>query len=373
MNSNPQNVRFMHLALEQARRAESVGEVPVGAVVVKDGQVIGVGHNQPILSNDPTAHAEIVALRAAAQALGNYRLEGCTLYVTLEPCAMCAGAILEARIPQVVYGAEEPKKGAAGSVVNLFTQRQFNHHTTITSGILAAESGNLLANFFIARRRTHQAAAQPLREDALRTPADCFAAVDEVLSESKYLRVGDGVPQWRLHYIDIGPQEATTSVLLVHDVPGWGHRWSMLLPLLVEAGFRVLAPDLLGFGRSDKPKKKHKHSEQLHFQCLDAMVNLVHSGSRIVTIGQGLGMQLVRRWALGRGRQIDELIAIAPSSSDVARDNCPHPNQGFMSGIEFFEEWAQGHPVELGKVSSSYTLDSPQSILSGVKSVEGTG
>lgn len=362
----------MHLALEQARQAAREGEVPVGAVVVKDGRVMAVGRNQPILCNDPTAHAEIVALRAAAQALGNYRLEGCTLYVTLEPCAMCAGAILQARVQHVVYGATEPKTGAAGSIINLFVQPQLNHHTTISSGVLAVESNGLLAAFFSERRRLRQASAQPLREDALRTPSDCFTPVDAVFPESKYLRVGHSGPQWRLHYAEAGPRDAATSVLLVHDVPGWGHRWKTLLPVLAAAGFRVLAPDLLGFGRSDKPKKKQSHSQQLHFQCLDAMVNLVRSGSRVVVMGQGLGLQFASRWALESETPIDEVVAIA-SSPDVALDNYPHPNGGFTAGIDFFTEWAPTQHAKACAQFASYTLESTQSILMHLKSVEGTG
>ena len=124
-----QDEHWMREALAQAQAAALAGEVPVGAVVVKDGQVIATGRNAPVLGHDPTAHAEIVALRAAAQQLGNYRLDGCTLYVTLEPCAMCSGAMLHARVPRVVFGATDPKTGAAGSVLNLFGHAELNHHT----------------------------------------------------------------------------------------------------------------------------------------------------------------------------------------------------------------------------------------------------
>jgi tRNA(adenine34) deaminase len=123
----------MGLALEQARQAAAAGEVPVGAVVVKDGQVIATGRNAPIASHDPTAHAEVVALREAARVLGNYRLEGCTLYVTLEPCAMCSGAMLHARVDRVVFGAADPRTGVAGSVLNLFDHTQLNHQTQVTA------------------------------------------------------------------------------------------------------------------------------------------------------------------------------------------------------------------------------------------------
>ena len=144
---------FMQLALEQARLAWDQGEVPVGAVVVKDGEVIAVGYNQPIGSHDPTAHAEIVALRAAADKLGNYRLPGCELYVTLEPCAMCSGAMMHARLARVVYGAADPKTGACGSVLDLFGQEQLNHHTDVVGGVMAGEAGAMLKDFFAERRR----------------------------------------------------------------------------------------------------------------------------------------------------------------------------------------------------------------------------
>jgi tRNA(adenine34) deaminase len=143
---------FMRQALSQAHNAQILGEVPVGALVVKDGIVIATGFNQPIGSHDPTAHAEIMALRAAATLLGNYRLPGCELFVTLEPCAMCAGAMLHARLARVVFGASDPKTGASGSVVNLFEQTQLNHHTEVTGGVLADECGALLKSFFAERR-----------------------------------------------------------------------------------------------------------------------------------------------------------------------------------------------------------------------------
>lgn len=142
----------MGLALAQARLALQAQEVPVGAVVVKDGEVIASGFNQPIGSHDPSAHAEMVALRAAAKHLGNYRLNDCSVYVTLEPCAMCSGAMFHARIKEVVYGASDPKTGVAGSVINLYENTQLNHHTSVRGGVMASDCGQLLQNFFAARR-----------------------------------------------------------------------------------------------------------------------------------------------------------------------------------------------------------------------------
>ena len=144
--------KWMNLALEQAVKAEKEGEVPVGAVLVKDGLVVARAHNQPISTNDPTAHAEIQLLRAAGEELKNYRLTGTSLYVTLEPCAMCLGAMMHARVERIVYGAHDPKTGACGSSENLMDANCFNHKITLTSGVLENESKQLLKNFFISRR-----------------------------------------------------------------------------------------------------------------------------------------------------------------------------------------------------------------------------
>jgi len=143
---------YMRRALELARLGQAEGEVPVGAVVVLGGEVIGEGWNRPIAARDPTAHAEIQALRAAARVVDNYRLSGASLYVTLEPCTMCIGAMFHARIARVVYGARDPKTGSAGSVIDLFAETRLNHHATVHGGVLAEESGALLSAFFAARR-----------------------------------------------------------------------------------------------------------------------------------------------------------------------------------------------------------------------------
>jgi tRNA(adenine34) deaminase len=143
---------FMRRALELARRAQEEGEVPVGALIVLEDRIIGEGWNRPISASDPSAHAEIQAMRAAASARKNYRLLGSTLYVTLEPCAMCVGAMFHARIRRVVFGAADPKTGAAGSTINLFEERRLNHHALVQGGILATECGALLSDFFAERR-----------------------------------------------------------------------------------------------------------------------------------------------------------------------------------------------------------------------------
>lgn len=147
----------MRIALDQAHNAWLVGEVPVGAVIMREGKVIATGYNRPITEHDPTAHAEIVALRHAAQLARNYRLPECELYVTLEPCAMCAMALMHARFKRVVFGAYDPKTGAAGSVVNLFAQAQLNHHTELHGGVMAEACGQLLRDFFAERRAAYRA------------------------------------------------------------------------------------------------------------------------------------------------------------------------------------------------------------------------
>ncbi|HLY95967.1 MAG: tRNA adenosine(34) deaminase TadA [Sideroxydans sp.] len=157
--ANEADIVFMRAALDLARQAAQAGEVPVGAVVIKDGQIVGRGYNAPISRHDPSAHAEIAALRDAAQHLGNYRLVGCELFVTLEPCVMCVGAMFHARIGRVVFGAHDPKTGAAGSVFNLFAETRLNHHARIHGGVLAEECGEVLSGFF-AMRRAQQKAAQ---------------------------------------------------------------------------------------------------------------------------------------------------------------------------------------------------------------------
>ena len=155
------DMAFMRIALAQAELARAQGEVPVGAVVVKDGEVVAVGYNQPIGRHDPTAHAEIVALRLAAEKLGNYRLPGCELYVTLEPCAMCSGAMMHARLARVVYAASDPKTGVCGSVLDLFAHEVLNHHTEVVGGVLASEASTMLKGFFAERRAAARRSVAP--------------------------------------------------------------------------------------------------------------------------------------------------------------------------------------------------------------------
>jgi tRNA(adenine34) deaminase len=176
---SPQDEAAMHLALDQAHNAWLVGEVPVGAVVVRDTlagrQVVATGYNRPVTDHDPTAHAEIVALRHAAKLLGNYRLPECEVFVTLEPCAMCAMALLHARVKRVVYGARDPKAGAAGSVIDVFGTAALNHHTVVEGGVLAEAAGAVLRSFFAERREQFRQ-----RRTGNVAPADADFAIEPI-------------------------------------------------------------------------------------------------------------------------------------------------------------------------------------------------
>ncbi|MEN9538637.1 MAG: haloalkane dehalogenase domain protein [Pseudomonadota bacterium] len=275
MSGAEDDLRFMQLALDQAQVARAAGEVPVGAVVVKGGQVIAAGHNSPVTGHDPTAHAEIAALRVAAQRLGNYRLDGCTLYVTLEPCAMCAGAMLHARLARVVFGAADPKTGAAGSVVDLFAQLQLNHQTEVSGGVLADACGSLLQGFFQSRRSHQKSEARmnhPLRDDALRTPDSAFAGLPGYPWAPHYLSDLPALGGLRLHYLDEGPRDAPITWLCLHGNPSWSYIYRKMIPVFLQSGGRVVAPDLIGFGKSDKPKKDAAHSFTWHRQVLLELV-----------------------------------------------------------------------------------------------------
>ena len=255
---------FMRLALDEARAAAEAGEVPVGAVLVKDGAVVATGRNAPIGSHDPSAHAEMVALREGARRLGNYRLDGCTLYVTLEPCAMCSGAMLHARLARVVYGAADPKTGAAGSVIDLFAQAQLNHQTQVQGGVLAEAGAALLRDFFKERRMN----PHPLREDALRTPEAAFEHLPGYPWAPHYLSDLPALDGLRLHYLDEGPRDAPLTWLCLHGNPAWSYLYRHMIPVFLGAGHRVVTPDLIGFGKSDKPKKDGAHSFTWHRQVL---------------------------------------------------------------------------------------------------------
>lgn len=301
----------MRLAIEQARCASAAGEVPVGAVIVKNGQVVATGRNAPIASHDPSAHAEMIALRGAGQALGNYRMDGCTLYVTLEPCAMCSGAMLHARLDRVVYGAPDAKTGAAGSVLNLFAHDAINHRTQITGGVLAAECADLLKAFFKPKRTN----AQPVRQDALRTPAGCFDKLPDYPWEAHYLSHLPSLNGLRMHYLDEGAdphqQGSQVTYVMLHDAGSWSYQFRHMVPVFLAAGGRVLVPDLVGFGKSDKPKKASAHTFNWHRRVLlEWIADLDLQQVVLVTTGWGgtLGLTLPPH----EPSRYDGLLAINP-------------------------------------------------------------
>jgi tRNA(adenine34) deaminase len=308
MHSTGENAHFLQLALDQAHAAALAGEVPVGAVVVKDGQVIATGRNAPIGSHDPTAHAEIVALRAAATALGNYRLDDCELYVTLEPCAMCAGAMLHARLKRVVYGAPDAKTGAAGSVVDLFANATLNHHTEVMHAAqlgaacasLAVASGQLLQDFFSGKRketRMQKISNHPLRDDALRTPDAAFVNLPGYPWQPNYVSDLPSLAGLRMHYLDEGQGDSPnqTTYLCLHGNPAWSYLYRKMIPIFSASGARVVAPDLIGFGKSDKPKKDSFHSFTWHRQSLLELVESLDLKNTVLVVqdwGGLLGLTL---------------------------------------------------------------------------------
>lgn len=285
----------MREALAQARLAQEAGEVPVGAVVVHGDQVIGRGHNAPVGSHDPTAHAEIRALQDAARTLGNYRLDGCELYVTLEPCAMCSGAMLHARLARVVYAAPDARTGAAGSVVDLFARGPLNHQTTVQGGVLAQECGALLTEFFRSRRQEARISAQPLRDDALRTPEARFADLPGYPWQPHHVSDLPALAGLRMHYLDEGRRQAPLTWLCLHGNPAWSYLYRRMIPVFLHGGGRVVAPDLVGFGKSDKPKRDAAHSFEWHRQVLLEFVERLDLRNIVVVVqdwGGLLGLTL---------------------------------------------------------------------------------
>lgn len=295
---------FMQAALAQARLAAEAGEVPVGAVLVHRGEIVATGHNAPVAAHDPTAHAEIRALREGAARLGNYRLEDCELYVTLEPCPMCAGAMLHARLKKVAYGAPDPKTGAAGSVLDLFAQRQLNHQTEVVGGVLAEPCAALLQDFFQGRREAQRRSSQPVREDAVRTPEARFSDLPDYPWPPHYLSDLPALDGLRLHYLDEGPQDAPLTWLCLHGNPSWSYLYRKMIPVFLTAGHRVVVPDLIGFGKSDKPKKEGAHSFSWHRQVLLELIEHLDLRHIVLTVqdwggllGLTLPMEAPQRYA----------------------------------------------------------------------------
>jgi tRNA(adenine34) deaminase len=317
---SPEDIGFMQLALRQAQAAADAGEVPVGAVVVRAGQVIASGHNAPLTSHDPTAHAEVNAMRAAAQALGNYRLDNCTLYVTLEPCAMCSGAALHARFKRVVFGATEPKTGAAGSVLNLFAHEQLNHQTQVTGGVLADDCAQVLQGFFEQRRAQQQLSKVPLREDALRTADSALAGLDLPLALSHFtadLPVLDGL---RLHWFDNRQDGQVAPHVYLHGLDGWSAQHTAQL----QSTEPVIALDLPGFGLSDKPKKIASHRIAWHAQVLSEFLSSVQPAP-VALHAPRVMAPLLTKLAL-------PVHWVESPALPAALRDAPYPDRGHMAG-----------------------------------------
>ena len=326
----------MSLALAQAREAAAAGEVPVGAVVVKDGELIASGRNAPIAGHDPTAHAEVVALREAARVLGNYRLDGCTLYVTLEPCAMCSGAMLHARLARVVFGAPDPRTGTAGSVLNLFEQSQLNHQTQVLGGVLADDCAQLLKDFFKPRRVNNS----PLREDALRTPPSAFEDLPPWPVSVQFLSEGPDLQGLRLAYLDVGEVASNQATVWLHGPDSWSLAWQDEVAQAVHTypGTRHVVLDLIGFGQSDKPKKEHFHTAQTHARILDALFDHLKLSSVQLVAPASMQPLLQALQNLQPGRN-----QLAPAQNPSGRSRAhllaPYPDKGFMAGPRALGAW----------------------------------
>ena len=321
---------WMALALNEAQAAADAGEVPVGAVLVKDGVLVAKGRNSPMAQHDPSAHAEINALRAGASALGNYRLDGCELFVTLEPCAMCAGAMLHARLARVVFGAADLKTGAAGSVVDLFAEPRLNHRTRVERGVLEAPCSALLQTFFRQRRDAARDSAEPLRDDALRTPPERFTGLPDYPFTLRWVDDLPSLHGWRMHYVDTAPLSVSPTLLCLHGPGEWSYFFRHLLAL---PGPRMLAPDLIGFGMSDKPKRESVHRLDWHRDVLIEWLDRVQAGP-IVLVHSAAASQLASLLSAALPHRFAAVLA-APDSGEAARDawRAPFPDRGHEAAL----------------------------------------
>ena len=347
--------QFMALALAQAREAADQGEIPVGAVIVRHGQVIATGRNTPIGEHDPTAHAEIVALRAAAFALGNYRLDECEMFVTLEPCAMCSGAMLHARLKRVVFGAADAKTGAAGSVINLFELPQLNHQTALQGGVLAEQGSALLQDFFRLRRAGQKEDSKrrhPLREDALRTPDSAFQGLPDYPWQPHYVSDLPALGGLRLHYLDetgekpANADEPPLIYLCLHGPSSWSYHFRKLIPALLKAGQRVLAPDLIGFGQSDKPKKERFHTLAVHRQILLELVEKLDLKNLVLVLEDGAEL-LGRTLPMAAPARYRGLLAMNVLMSGGQFSAWPELPESGSAGLALLRLAAPGRPEQL--------------------------
>ena len=330
------DAQSMQLALTLAGAAAAAGEVPVGAVVFKDGMVIATGRNAPIESHDPTAHAESVALRAAAQALGNYRLEGCELFVTLEPCAMCAGAMLHARLKRVVFGATDPKTGAAGSVIHLFANDQLNHQTQVQGGVLADECTLMLQNFFKNKREQRRLGSNPVRDDALRTPSARFDQLPAYSWQPHYVSDLASLNGLRLHYLDEGPHDAPFTYLCLHGCHSWSYLYRDMIPCFLADGHRVVAPDLIGFGKSDKPKKEALHTIVWHQQVLQELIERLNLSRVMLVLPHSDEMAGLTSSLSSESWYRGQITITVPFDATEAPYQAPFPDRGHCAALRAF-------------------------------------
>lgn len=346
----------MRLALAEALAAQAAGEVPVGAVVVHRGLVIATGRNAPITTHDPTAHAEIVAIRSAAQQMGNYRLDECELFVTLEPCTMCAGAMLHARLQRVVFGAYDLKTGAAGSVANVFANPHINHHTQVSGGVLVEDCANLLRSFFTQQRAKQRLAdkleGRALREDALRTPEARFLAWSSQKAKvSNYLTDLPSLAGLRLHYVDEGPVDASEIFLCLHDAHSWSYAWQTVAQQLSAQGKRVICPDLIGFGRSDKLKKESAHTLAWHAKVLLELIDRLDLRNITLIVSDNQAMRFPERFTRllldDAPSRIDGIRSFSPDSMRPDALAAPFPDAGHQAGLRAFAAFRNEKPLKI--------------------------
>ena len=340
LGARPDDEACMQVALQQAHGAAQKGEVPVGAAIYQNGVLIAKAHNSPIAHCDPTAHAEVLVLQEAAKVLGNYRLQDCTLYVSLEPCAMCAGAIFNARVREVVFAAKDAKSGVAGSVLNLFEDARINHHTRVRGGVLAQESVQLLQSFFQSQRQwirqEASAAKRFLREDALRKPITEISGFEAPHAQSAYhvLQGPDPLKGMRLHYRQmpaLGELVGKKTYLCLH---GANTSSNFFEPLLIALGRsltsdlpfstplaapRVLVPDFLGHGASDRFKKPQAHRFAGGMQALlEWMEEVDVQELEVITHDASLVWGLVLKALMPQ--RVSSLVMVNPSwKPDLAR------------------------------------------------------
>lgn len=336
-----QDVHWMQMAIQLAKEAGDLGEVPVGAIVVKDGAIVGRGRNGQVSMNDPTAHAEVVALREASKVLGNYRLEGCTLYVTLEPCTMCSGAIVNSRLARVVYGASEPRTGAAGSVLDVFANRTLNHHTQITRGVLEDECKLLMQSFFKPKRIN----LNPLRDDALRPEDAWFEGLPNYPWPAKYVSDLPSLDGLRMHYLDenaLLSDSKQLTYLCLHGNPAWSYLYRKMIPIFTAKGHRVVAPDMIGFGKSDKLKKVQAHSFEFHRQVLLEFIERLDLHN-VVLVVQDWGGILGLTLPMDMPKRFKGLLVM---NTTLATGETPL-SEGFLS----WRKWCHDNPeFEVGKL-----------------------